>query len=195
MAQVKALGDTLSPPPAARPQLALELLLTVAAVIVALPVASSCTVASWVMACGAHTVKAMPLEVMVVLMVTSPVVAPAGTVAVAVVALVTAKVVAAVPLKLMPVAPVKLVPVSVMLVPTGPLPGLRLLSVGADGDTRLSRTLNLTLRPRDAVTKSRSPSPSTSPTAMLAALLPTEQEEPPLKRPLPLLRRTRTVPL
>ena len=58
-------------------------------------------------------------------------VAPTGTVAVAVVAFVTENLVAAVLLKLMPVAPVKLVPVSVTLVPATPLVGERLLSVGS----------------------------------------------------------------
>ena len=59
-------------------------------------------------------------------------VAPGGTVAVAVVAFTTANVVAVLCLKkLMPVAPVKLVPVRVTLVPTGPLVGDRLARVGA----------------------------------------------------------------
>ena len=83
------------------------------------------------------TVKVTPLEVPPgVVMVTLPVVAPAGTVAVAVVAVVTLKVVAAVPLKLILVAPVKPVPVMVTLVPIGPLRGAKLeMTGGGSRDT------------------------------------------------------------
>ena len=85
-----------------------------------------------VLSSGVVTAKLTPLLVPPgVVMVTLPVVAPAGTVAVAVVALVTLNVAAAVPLKLTPVAPVKSVPVKVTGVPTGPLVGFRLVSVGA----------------------------------------------------------------
>jgi len=59
----------------------------------------------------------------------SPVVAPVGTVAAIDVAEVTAKVVPT-PLKATAVAPVKLVPVIVTLVPTGPLVGAKLVTVG-----------------------------------------------------------------
>ena len=81
---------------------------------------------------GEVTVKlpllvAEPFDV-VTLMV--PVVAPAGTVAVAVVALTPVKVTAAVPLKLTALRPVRLVPVMVTEVPTGPLVGVKLVMVG-----------------------------------------------------------------
>ena len=69
----------------------------------------------------------MPLAVVTV---TSPVVAPVGTVAVAVVPVPVLKTVAAVPLKRTPVTPVRPVPVSVTLVPTGPLVGKRPARVG-----------------------------------------------------------------
>jgi hypothetical protein len=66
-----------------------------------------------------------------------PVVAPVGTVAVICVALLTVKLVAVVPLNLTAVAPVKLVPVRTTVVPTGPLLGLKLLTVGAATTVKL----------------------------------------------------------
>ena len=60
-----------------------------------------------------------------------PVVAPVGTVAVTCVELLTVNEVAAVPLNLTAVAPVKFVPVMVTLVLTGPLVGVKLVTVGA----------------------------------------------------------------
>ena len=62
-----------------------------------------------------------------------PVVAPVGTLAVICVSELTLKVVAFVPLKATLVAPVKLVPVIVTDVPTGPLVGVKELTVGAAG--------------------------------------------------------------
>ena len=64
-----------------------------------------------------------------VVTLTSPLVAPAGTVARMVVSEVTVKV-ALVPLNATVVAPVKLVPLIVTLVPTGPLVGEKLAIVG-----------------------------------------------------------------
>src|SRR5204863_526112 len=58
-----------------------------------------------------------------------PLVAPAGTVAVIAVAELTVKL-ALVPLNSTAEAPVKLVPLMVTLVPTGPLPGVKLVIVG-----------------------------------------------------------------
>src|SRR5439155_19507361 len=58
-----------------------------------------------------------------------PLVAPAGTVAVIAVAEPTVKL-ALVPLNSTAVAPLKLVPLIVTLVPTGPLPGVKLVIVG-----------------------------------------------------------------
>src|SRR5438477_7125437 len=58
-----------------------------------------------------------------------PLVAPAGTVGVIAVAEVTVKL-ALVPLNSTAEAPVKLVPLMVTLVPTGPLPGVKLVMVG-----------------------------------------------------------------
>jgi hypothetical protein len=59
-----------------------------------------------------------------------PVVAPEGTVVVICVELLTVNEVAAVPLNLTEAAPVKFVPVIVTLVPTAPLVGLKLVTVG-----------------------------------------------------------------
>lgn len=78
------------------------------------------------------TVKA-PAEVPVPAGVTTlmgPVMAPPGTVAVIWVALTTMNVVAAVPANRTALVPVKPVPVTVTLVPTGPLVGLKLVTVG-----------------------------------------------------------------
>src|SRR5256885_3254602 len=69
---------------------------------------------------------AVPAEVVTLI---GPVVAPAGTAAVMVVAEPTVKV-AFVPLNSTAVAPVKLVPLMVTLVPTGPLVGVKLETVG-----------------------------------------------------------------
>ena len=81
---------------------------------------------------GMVTVKASPLLVPLgVVTVTLPEMAPAGTTTTRPVAVLLAMVVWAVPLKLTLVAPLRLVPVMVTLVPTGPLFGLRLVSVGA----------------------------------------------------------------
>ena len=63
-----------------------------------------------------------------------PVVAPAGTVAVICVPEFTVKT-ALVPLKVTAVAPVKLEPVMITLVPTAPLPGVKLVIVGAAAET------------------------------------------------------------
>ena len=62
--------------------------------------------------------------------VVTPVVAPAGTVAVAVVPVPVLNTLAGVPLKLTPVKLLRLVPVSVTLVPAAPLVGEKLLMVG-----------------------------------------------------------------
>ena len=81
---------------------------------------------------GTVTVKATPLLVPPgVVTVTLPVVAPTGTVAVRLVAELNVTLVAAVPLKLTVLPLVKPVPASATLVPTGPLVGLKLVSVGA----------------------------------------------------------------
>jgi hypothetical protein len=65
-----------------------------------------------------------------VVMLSRPVVAAAGTVAVIAVADVTVKLVAAVPLNRTAVAPVKFVPLIVTLVPASPLVGVKLVMVG-----------------------------------------------------------------
>ena len=77
------------------------------------------------------TVKVLPLLAVPPAVVTliGPVEAPAGTVAVIVVAEFTVNV-ALVPLNSTALAPVKLVPLMVTLVPTGPLPGVKLEIVG-----------------------------------------------------------------
>src|SRR5213595_2179662 len=80
---------------------------------------------------GLMTVKlaallAVPSEVVTLI---GPLVAPAGTVAVIAVAELTVKL-ALVPLNSTALAPVKLVPLMVTLVPTGPLPGVKLVIVG-----------------------------------------------------------------
>jgi hypothetical protein len=80
---------------------------------------------------GLMTVKlpalfAVPPEVVTLI---EPLVAPAGTVAVIVVAEFTVKL-ALVPLNRAAEAPVKFVPLIVTLVPTGPLPGVKLETVG-----------------------------------------------------------------
>src|SRR5882762_5552727 len=80
---------------------------------------------------GLITVKlpallAVPAEVVTLI---SPLEAPAGTVAVIAVAEFTVKL-ALVPLNSTDVAPVKFVPLMVTLVPTGPLPGVKLVMVG-----------------------------------------------------------------
>src|SRR6267378_3016028 len=69
---------------------------------------------------------AVPAEVVTLI---GPVVAPDGTVAVIVVAEFTVKL-ALVPLNRAAEAPVKFVPLIVTLVPTGPLPGVKLETVG-----------------------------------------------------------------
>src|SRR5947207_1601382 len=69
---------------------------------------------------------AVPSEVVTLI---GPLVAPAGTVAVIAVAEPTVKL-ALVPLNSTALAPVKLVPLMVTLVPTGPLPGVKLVIVG-----------------------------------------------------------------
>jgi hypothetical protein len=80
---------------------------------------------------GLETVKllallAVPAEVVTLI---GPVIAPAGTVAVIAVAEFTVKP-ALVPLNRTAVAPVKFVPLMVTLVPTGPLLGVKLVTVG-----------------------------------------------------------------
>jgi hypothetical protein len=81
---------------------------------------------------GAVTVKLGPVTVPpAVVTLTAPVMAPEGTVAVIFVALLTTYVVAEMPLNFTAVAPVKLVPVRTTELPTKPLVGLRLVSVGA----------------------------------------------------------------
>jgi len=70
---------------------------------------------------------AVPADVTIVIF---PVVAPAGTVSVAVVALATEKVVAATPPTVTDVAPIKFVPVTVTEVPAAPLAGVKLAIVG-----------------------------------------------------------------
>jgi hypothetical protein len=70
-----------------------------------------------------------------------PVVAPEGTVAVICVSVLTVNVVAAVLLNVTAVAPVKLVPVITTEVPTGPLVGLKLVTVGAPPNTVKSEEL------------------------------------------------------
>src|SRR2546426_6635381 len=67
-----------------------------------------------------------------VVTLSGPVVAPAGTVAWIAVSELTVKL-ALTPLKVTAVAPVKFVPLSVALLPTGPLPGVKPVSVGAGG--------------------------------------------------------------
>src|SRR5205814_2829266 len=69
---------------------------------------------------------AVPSEVVTLI---GPLVGPAGTVAVIAVAEFTVKL-ALVPLNSTAEAPVKLVPLMVTLVPTGPLPGVKLVIVG-----------------------------------------------------------------
>src|SRR5947208_4679450 len=80
---------------------------------------------------GLMTVKLLALLAVPSGVVTpiGPLVAPAGTVAVIVVAEPTVKL-ALVPLNSTALAPVKLVPLIVTLVPTGPLPGVKLVMVG-----------------------------------------------------------------
>jgi hypothetical protein len=80
---------------------------------------------------GSITVKllallAVPAEVVALI---GPVAAPAGTVAVIVLAEVTVKL-ALTPLNRTALAPVKFVPLTVTLVPTGPLLGVKLVTVG-----------------------------------------------------------------
>jgi hypothetical protein len=80
---------------------------------------------------GLETVKllallAVPTEVVTLI---GPVIAPAGTVAVIAVAEFTVKL-ALVPLNITAVAPVKFVPLIVTLVPTAPLLGVKLVTVG-----------------------------------------------------------------
>jgi hypothetical protein len=80
---------------------------------------------------GLETVKllallAVPAEVVTLI---GPVIAPAGTVAVIAVAEFTVKL-ALVPLNITAVAPVKFVPLIVTLVPTAPLLGVKLVTVG-----------------------------------------------------------------
>src|SRR2546427_520728 len=67
-----------------------------------------------------------------VVTLSGPVAAPAGTVAWMAVSEVTVKL-ALTPLKVTAVAPVKFVPLSVALLPTGPLVGVKPVSVGAGG--------------------------------------------------------------
>jgi len=74
----------------------------------------------------------VPAEVVTL---TGPVVAPVGTVAVICVAELTVNDVAAVPLNDTPVAPVNPVPVIVTDVPTGPLVGEKLVTVGPEAPT------------------------------------------------------------
>src|SRR5438046_5154850 len=69
-----------------------------------------------------------------------PLVAPAGTVAVIAVAELTVKL-ALVPLNSTAEAPVKLVPLMVTLVPTGPLPGVKLVIVGGLMTVKLAALL------------------------------------------------------
>ena len=82
---------------------------------------------------GRVTVKLAVLVAVPTAVVTAigPVVAPAGTAAVICVADTTVKVGWFVPLKVTAVAPVRFVPLMVTLVPTGPLVGLKPVTVGA----------------------------------------------------------------
>src|SRR6266480_1578688 len=91
---------------------------------------------------GLMTVKlaallAVPSEVVTLI---GPLVAPAGTVAVIAVAEPTVKL-ALVPLNSTAVAPLKLVPLIVTLVPTGPLPGVKLVIVGGLMTVKLAALL------------------------------------------------------
>src|SRR5205814_10567765 len=79
-----------------------------------------------------------------------PLVAPAGTVAVIAVAELTVKL-ALVPLNSTAEAPVKLVPLMVTLVPTGPLPGVKLEIVGGLMTVKLAALLAV---PSEVVTRS-----------------------------------------
>ncbi|OUJ69206.1 hypothetical protein BXP70_26730 [Hymenobacter crusticola] len=103
-----------------------------------------------------------------VVTVTGPVVAPVGTVAVRVAALTTLNV-AATPLKKRTaVALLRLVPVRVTLVPTGPLLGLMLVSVGAANTVVFRNTLAVVNVPAllpSPATKSSLPSLFKSPMA------------------------------
>ena len=86
---------------------------------------------------GTMTVKAVALVAVPPGVVTArgPLVAPAGTTKVMVVPFTTAKPVMAAPFRVTAVAPVKLVPVIVTVAPTNPLPGVKLVMVGAGAVT------------------------------------------------------------
>jgi hypothetical protein len=75
---------------------------------------------------------AEPIEFVSVI---GPLVAPLGTLALNCVSETPHIIVAGVPLKLTPVVPVKFVPVNVIVQPTDPLPGEKLLIVGAPADS------------------------------------------------------------
>jgi hypothetical protein len=97
---------------------------------------------------GTVTVKA-PVLVAVppgVASVMSPEVAPAGTTNVLVAASTTVKSATATPFRVMAVAPINAVPVKVTVVPTGPLPGVKLVIAGANTGATGAKA-----RPRNAV--------------------------------------------
>ena len=122
---------------------------------------------------GSSTTKAGLLAeppVPVVTVVVPVAVAPTGTRKVTLVA-VLPRMVAAAPFTVRAVVPARLVPVRVTGTFTPAGLGLKLPMVG--GGTRFSNTLALVAPPKPlAVTKSRSPSPSTSPAATQVALPP-----------------------
>jgi hypothetical protein len=92
-----------------------------------------------------------------------PLVAPAGTTAVTEVAELTVKLAAGRPLKVTCVVPARLVPVSVMLLPMGPLAGLKLVTVGV-APFRYTPMLPVSESP-EPLTRSRVPSLFTSASA------------------------------
>jgi hypothetical protein len=102
---------------------------------------------------AAVTVKLGPLAVPPgVMTLTAPVVAPAGTVTVICVALFTVNAVADTPLNFTAEAPVKFVPVMTIELPTSPLVGLRLVSVGAWTVPETTKSVALVAVPEVVVT-------------------------------------------
>jgi len=150
------------------------------------------------------TVKLLVLVVVPPGVVTAmgPVVAPVGTVAVIWVALLTVTV-AFMPLNLTTVAAVKLVPVITTEVPTGPLVGLKLIIVGGTATVKLLALVTVlkpllvntetVLEKRFVTARSRSPSPSRSPTVTELGTLSTEKFWATAKVPFPLFLSIETM--
>ena len=104
----------------------------------------------WGVTVKPDTDTAEPIEFVSVI---GPLVAPLGTLALNCVSEIPHIIVAGVPLKLTPVVPVKFVPVSVTVVPTGPLPGEKLPSVGEPAEFTVNGTpLKLQPVPEGVVT-------------------------------------------